>query len=117
MKRLTVLFAAVVLAAAGCNESKLSGDSAGGPNDPKEAKIMANLDQLSSEDRALAEQQRFCVEASESRLGSMGVPIKLTVRGEPVFICCKGCKEGVEQDEDKALARVKELRAKYGKKQ
>jgi hypothetical protein len=115
MQRVIVLFAAVALAAAGCNETKPSGGSADGPNDPKEQKIKVELNKLSPEDRALAEQQKFCVEAPDSRLGSMGVPIKLTVKGEPVFICCKACEGGVMQDQDKALARAKELREKHGK--
>ncbi|HKB02704.1 MAG TPA: hypothetical protein VKD90_10820 [Gemmataceae bacterium] len=117
MKRLIVLVAAVALAVAGCNETKSSGGAAGGPSDPKEQKIKAELDKLPPEDRALAEQQKFCAESTESRLGSMGVPIKLMVKGEPVFICCKGCEDGVMQDQDKALARAKELRAKHGKKE
>ena len=29
----------------------------------------------------------------DSRLGSMGAPVKLTLAGETVFLCCAGCKQ------------------------
>ena len=40
----------------------------------------------------LAEQQRTCPILKDSRLGSMGPPVKLTLDGETVFLCCSGCK-------------------------
>ena len=49
---------------------------------------------------------------SNDRLGAMGPPSKLMVRGEPVFLCCDGCKKKALADPDKTLARVKELKAK-----
>ena len=42
----------------------------------------------------------------------MGVPVKVEVKGEPVFVCCKSCKKEAEANPDKTLAKVKELRAK-----
>jgi hypothetical protein len=78
-----------------------------------EAAIKANLAKLSPEDRKLAEAQRFCaVEGEESRLGSMDVPIKLMIKGKPVFICCGGCKKQALAEADKTLARAEEFRAK-----
>jgi hypothetical protein len=130
MRRITaILFAALV--AAGCNEDKPTkvaqttptatpaGTSATtgaiGTAD-EEAEIKANLAKLSPEDRALAEKQKFCVEQPDERLGgSMGVPVKLMIKGEPVFICCGGCKKSVLKDPDKALAKAKELREKNSK--
>src|SRR5438105_2693824 len=56
----------------------------------EEAEVKANLAKLSPEDRKLAEKQRYCaVEGDESRLGAMGPPVKVMVKGKPVFICCK----------------------------
>jgi len=46
----------------------------------------------------------------------MGVPVKVMVKDQPVFLCCKGCQKEALADPDKTLARVKELRAKYGEK-
>lgn len=67
---------------------------------------------LSPEDRALVEAQEWCVISSQERLGSMGAPIKLTIKGQPVFVCCGGCKRKAEADPDKTLAKVEELKAK-----
>jgi hypothetical protein len=77
-----------------------------------EDKIKANLAKLDPEERKLAEEQKYCALENENRLGSMGVPVKVVLKGEPVFLCCKGCRKEVEADPDKALAKLKELRAK-----
>lgn len=71
----------------------------------EEAEIRAELAKLSAEDRALALKQVFCPATGE-RLGSMGVPLKLTVSNEPVLICCKGCKDQVLKDPAATLAKV-----------
>jgi hypothetical protein len=52
----------------------------------------------------------------DTRLGEMGEPIRLTVKGKdgtegPVFVCCKGCKRKALADPDKTLAKVAELKA------
>ena len=74
-------------------------------------KAASALAKLPAADRALAETQRFCPVMEDSRLGLMGVPVKLTIEGKSVFICCEGCKEGAESDPDATLAKVKELTA------
>jgi hypothetical protein len=133
MRRTTALLLAAVLAAAGCKDDKstkvaqttatpaATASPAGkatttGATDSDEAEIKANLAKLSPEDRALAEKQKYCVEQNDELLGSMGVPIKLTIKGEAVFICCGGCKKNALKDEDKTLAKAKELREKNAKK-
>jgi hypothetical protein len=70
---------------------------------------------LSPEDRVLVEAQEWCVVSAKQRLGSMGAPIKLTIQGRPVFICCGGCKRKAEADPDKTIAKVEELKAKNSK--
>jgi hypothetical protein len=77
-----------------------------------EAKIKANLAKLDPEDRKLAEEQKYCAVENENRLGEMDVPVKVVVKGEPVFLCCKSCRKEAEANPDKTLAKVKELRAK-----
>ncbi len=67
---------------------------------------------LSAEDRSLVEAQEWCVVQIDERLGSMGPPIKLTIKGQPVFICCKGCQKKAEADSDKTIAKLEELMAK-----
>jgi len=130
MRRTSVILLATVVAA-GCNEDKSTkvaqttptatttpaGTATTTGTADEEAEIKENLAKLSPEDRALAEKQKYCVEQTDERLGgSMGVPIKLIIKGEPVFICCGGCKKSVLKDEDKALAKAKELREKNSKK-
>jgi hypothetical protein len=75
-----------------------------------DVKIQAALAKLSDEDRSLATEQRFCVVLPKSRLGSMGTPIKLTVAGQPVFICCEGCREQALADPDATLKKVAGLK-------
>ena len=47
-----------------------------------------------------------------ARLGEMEGLFKLTIKGQPVFLCCEGCKKDAEADPDKTLAKVEELKAK-----
>jgi hypothetical protein len=78
----------------------------------EEAEIQANLAKLPAKDRKLAEEQKFCAVEEESRLGTMGVPVKVMIKDQPVFLCCKGCTKQAQKDPDKTLAKVKELKAK-----
>lgn len=107
MIRLTLL--AIALSIAGC-DSKTPSSAAVSSTLPPE--VVAERAKLSAEDRALVETQEWCVISSDERLGSMGTPIKLTIKGQPVFICCGGCKKKAESDPDKTLAKLEELKAK-----
>jgi hypothetical protein len=80
--------------------------------DSAAAEIRAALAKLSALDRRLAEEQRFCPIHSEGRLGEMGTPFIVEIKGQKVFLCCKGCKDDALKDPDKTLAEVKRLRAK-----
>jgi multidrug efflux pump subunit AcrA (membrane-fusion protein) len=75
------------------------------------AKIKAALAKLSPEDRRLAEVQGFCPE-TESALGAMGVPLKITINGQPVFICCKSCEDDAREHADRTLSKIAEFKAK-----
>ena len=79
-----------------------------------EAEIRANLAKLSPEDRRLAEQQKYCAVETEDRLGEMGPPVKILVKGQPVFLCCGHCQKKALADPDKTLARVEELKKRSG---
>jgi hypothetical protein len=79
----------------------------------EEAAIKANLAKLSPEDRKLAEAQRFCAIQNEERLGGMGAPpMKVMVKGKPVFLCCGSCKKEALAEPDKTLAKVEDLKKK-----
>lgn len=75
-----------------------------------EAEIKSSLAKLNAEDRKLAEEQKFCAVMTDSRLGSMGAPIKLMIKDEAVFICCKSCQKKALADPEKTLATLKSLK-------
>jgi uncharacterized protein (TIGR03000 family) len=79
-------------------------------NKDVQAGIRANLDKLSPEDRKLAEEQGFCGVQVINPLGSMGVPVKVLIKDQPVFLCCKGCEEKAKKDPEATLARLKEAK-------
>ena len=79
---------------------------------PKPDAVSAEEVKLSPSDSALADAQGWCAVNTDERLGAMGAPLKLTIKGKPVFVCCKGCKKDAEADPDKTLAKVEELKAK-----
>ena len=60
---------------------------------------------LSAEDRKLAEAQKTCPVSGEP-LGEMGTPIKMTVKGQDLFICCEACRKPIEKNPDKYLAKL-----------
>ena len=67
--------------------------------------IAKALASLSAEDRAVAEKQKACLVGGEP-LGSMGAPVKVTVQGRDVFVCCEGCTDALRADPDKFLAKL-----------
>ncbi len=84
------------------------------PSTPEDtdAKVTAALGKLPPEDRVLAAAQKTCPVLPENRLGSMGVPIKLILDGQPVFVCCPGCVDEARSDPAKYRKRADELRSK-----
>jgi Cu(I)/Ag(I) efflux system membrane fusion protein len=66
---------------------------------------LPGLAELSEADRKAAERQKICPVTGE-RLGSMGKPYKITVKGREIFLCCDGCKEAIEKDPDKYLKKL-----------
>jgi Cu(I)/Ag(I) efflux system membrane fusion protein len=81
------------------------------PSTPEDEdlKVKTNLDKLSTPDRQLAEAQNFCP-IQKSRLGSMGPLVKVVLKGQPVFLCCKGCVGEARENPEKTLAEVKRLK-------
>jgi Cu(I)/Ag(I) efflux system membrane fusion protein len=95
-----------------------SGGSASGsttvrPSTPEDgdAKIALALTRLPEEDRRLAEQQRFCTVLPTSRLGSMGVPVKLVIKEQPVFVCCAGCRSKALANPEATIGKAEQLRS------
>lgn len=72
----------------------------------------STTEELTPEDRRLIEVQQFCPVLTNSRLGSMGTPVKVMLRNQPVFLCCSGCLDKARANPDRTLARAAELKAR-----
>lgn len=112
----TVATSSLWLSGCGGGDSK-SGDPSATGNDENDdgadvnhdkdtSEIAKALSKLSDEDRKLAEAQKTCP-VGGGPLGAMGTPVKLDVKGQPVFICCDSCKSTVDDDPDAVLAKLK----------
>jgi Cu(I)/Ag(I) efflux system membrane fusion protein len=92
-------------------------DAPGSPLDEDvEAEVKAALAKLPAAERRSAEAQRFCAVQTETRLGEMGVPLAIEVKGQKVFLCCKGCKKAALANPDRTLRQVAKLKAKGRKR-
>jgi Cu(I)/Ag(I) efflux system membrane fusion protein len=96
----------------GGSSGSKSGVSAVRPSTPTddETKVQAAMAKLSKEDRRLAEAQKFCPVLKDSRLGSMGVPYKVMLEGQPVFLCCKNCEKDALDHPKATLDRAEQLK-------
>jgi uncharacterized protein (TIGR03000 family) len=81
-----------------------------------DATVEKNLAKLSPEDRKLAEAQKLCAVQETIRLGSVGTPVKVMTKGQPVFLCCDACLTRAQSNPEQTLAKVKELKEKAAKK-
>ena len=96
---------------AGCDSPSTSGPAGKGDNKghsemtEEQKEIAAELAKLPEADRKLAEEQKICP-VTEEPLGSMGKPIKLTVEGKEVFICCASCEDKVKENPEKYLSKI-----------
>ena len=68
-----------------------------------------NIAKLPAEDQAAALAQKNCP-ITGAPLGSMGVPIKITLKGQTVFLCCSGCIAKAKKDPDGTLKKVEKLK-------
>ncbi|MBI3461961.1 MAG: hypothetical protein HY000_02735 [Planctomycetes bacterium] len=53
--------------------------------------------------------QQICPISGEP-LGSMGMPHKVTVKDQTIFLCCKGCGSEAKKEPDEVLKKVTELK-------
>ena len=106
----SLMFAVSALICSGCGSKQKSDQPAtsmpGNSDivDTLKADIERELAKLSQGDRELALTQKICLVSGEP-LGSMGLPIKVTVKGREAFVCCEGCvdelKNNFAKHEDK----------------
>ena len=76
----------------------------------------AEMAKLSPEDRKLAEAQVMCAIDTESPLGSSGPIYKVMIKGQAVFLCCKGCEAEAKAHPDETLVKFQQLMAAQRKK-
>ncbi len=81
-----------------------------------QAKMRAAIDKLPPEDRKLAESQVFCAIDQDSALGTMGPIHKVIVKGQPVFLCCKGCESEAKTHPDETLLQFQQLMKRVNQK-
>ncbi len=130
MSRLTLLAAILAALTLGCGDNHEHGDhddseGTGGEttkapdpvtetdtdeneadDDEADDEIETSISMLEEDDQKLARAQKICP-VSDQALGSMGIPIKLEVKGKTVFLCCRGCEKRILADPDKYLAKLK----------
>ncbi|MCI0683746.1 MAG: hypothetical protein L0Y71_16700 [Gemmataceae bacterium] len=113
MTSVSLMVLVALVALSGCGrppvEQPKAGPAKAAAPGSDEAAIRANLAKLTPEDQKLAEEQRLCpVEAHP--LGSMGVPYKVMLNDQSVFLCCDACETRAKAHADRTLAKVKQLR-------
>ncbi len=108
--KVTINGNAVFLCCAGCKSKATKDGPATLAKAAESKKVNAAMSKLNAEDRKAAEAQRLCAVMEESRLGTMGAPVKVMVEGQPIFLCCKGCTKRALADPKATLAKVSELK-------
>ncbi|MFO0809006.1 MAG: efflux RND transporter periplasmic adaptor subunit [Gemmataceae bacterium] len=69
--------------------------------------------EASEENQKLAAAQRLCPVTGKP-LGSMGLPVRVSVKDVQVLLCCDGCREKALKDPDATIKKVAELKGKPG---
>jgi hypothetical protein len=92
----------VLVVLTGCGEPAAPVPAQNADVAPAYAKALAAL---SPEDQALAAKQKVCP-VMDSPLGSMGTPMKVTVEGRDVLLCCAHCQPAIEADPQKFLDKL-----------
>jgi hypothetical protein len=100
----------VLLCCQGCQKKALAGGKATLKAAETLKKANVALNKLTPADRELAEAQRFCAVMDGSLLGGMGTPVKVTIEGKPVFLCCPSCEEEAQANPKDIVAKVAQLK-------
>ena len=77
-----------------------------GPRAQPTAENLKNIDMLpNDEDRRQAKVQGICP-ITDRPLGWMGAPVKITLRGRSLFVCCKNCVGKAKADPEGTLKKL-----------
>jgi len=83
---------------------------AGRKEAPPSNELNSTTSALPEDIRALAAAQKICP-VTKKPLGSMGTPLKVSVAGRVVLICCEGCEGLLLKSPEKYLAGIKEAKS------
>ena len=67
---------------------------------------VAEIKKLPAGEAELALTQMVCP-VSDEKLGSMGMPLKVTAEGRTFYLCCKGCNQEVKDNPAAVVAKLK----------
>ncbi len=109
LRRRTIAISLGMLIFVGCGTSHTPKSA----NKITSTPVAETLAKLPLEDRQAATAQRLCA-VSEEPLGSMGVPIKLTIGGQTVWICCQHCEAEAKAHPQETSERAQRLRGVAG---
>jgi YHS domain-containing protein len=111
MSKLNIVWFAAALvvsgaiALVGCSSNPAPATSDAAAKETSAASVPEGFEKLSEADRTAALAQKICP-VSGDKLGEMGTPFKVSVKGRDVFLCCPSCKEDLLKDPDKYLAKL-----------
>ena len=103
LRSLAILSVAGLMVGCGEVAQDPPAEPAPGPAAQVPAEYAEEFAALSPADQAAAAAQEICP-VSGQPLGSMGTPVKVTVEGREVFLCCAGCEPAITQDPEKYFA-------------
>ncbi len=95
----------------GCVEKPAPAPATQAITSTDDVKLSAAIAKLPEEDREAATAQKYCAVENKNRLGAMGMPHKILVEGNPVFLCCAGCEDEALKNSQATLAKVEKLKA------
>ena len=80
-------------------------------SESEESIIAKAISELPAAEQTEASKQKYCAVQTTQLLGTMGMPYKVMLDGEPVYLCCAGCKGKATRNPKETLAHVAELKA------
>lgn len=103
--------AALLAAAAGCSGTR-GCRSCKPPTAPDAATLPPQPPAIAAPGPAARYGGQVRCPVTGEELGSMGDPLPVSVRGETVYVCCRGCAAKAQADPGKTLAAVAADRAR-----
>jgi len=73
--------------------------------EPFKTRLAESIPPPAGDDAALAKWQRICP-VTGAKLGSMGKPVRVEAQGQPLLLCCAGCKDAVAHDPEHYMQRL-----------